>query len=155
MAACLSKVNQMLIPVSEISTFVTVFYGILDLKTGELSYCNGGHNLPVLLSSDGSATELEDVGGLLMGKFSFAQYEKKSITLNPGDTIITFTDGVTEAENEDDEQLEEERLLNYLEGKSDKSVTNNVKGVFLEVLKFVSSAPQSDDITVLGVKYKS
>jgi len=152
-AACLSKVNQMLIPVSDITTFVTVFYGILDLKTGELSYCNGGHNMPVLLSVDGAATEMEDVGGLLLGKFNFAQYEMKTIQLSPGDSIITFTDGITEAEDEDANQFEEQRLLEYLDGKSDKTITNNVKGVFLEVLKFVSSAPQSDDITVMGVKY--
>lgn len=152
-AACLSKVNQMLIPVSDITTFVTVFYGILDLKSGELTYCNGGHNIPVLLSSDGSATEMEDVGGLLMGKFNFAQYEKKSITLKPGDSIITFTDGVTEAENEDAEQFEEKRLLEYLKDKSDKTITNNVKGLFLEVLKFAGIAAQSDDVTVLGIKF--
>ncbi len=152
-ADCIFKVNNMLIPESDISTFVTVFYGVLNLKTGELSYCNGGHNLPYLLSADGEVSELEDVGGLLLGKFEAAPYEKNTIQLKPGDTIVTFTDGVSEAENNSGGFFEEERIVEFLRRSSHKGLSNQVKGLFLEVMKFAGAAPQSDDITVLSAAY--
>jgi len=152
-AECLFKVNNMLIPESDMSTFVTVFYGVLNVKTGELHYCNGGHNLPYIQKADGRVVELEDIGGLLMGKFENAPYEKNSVQLVPGDTLVTFTDGVTEAENEAGGFFDEERVVSYLEKDPAKSLTNQVKGLFLEVMKFAGPATQSDDITVLSVRY--
>ena len=151
-ADCIFKVNNMLIPESDISTFVTVFYGVLNVKTGELSYCNGGHNLPYLLTSEGEVKPLEDVGGLLLGMFENAPYDKGSTRLSPGDTIISFTDGVTEAENEEEQYFDEERVVAFLDKNAHKSLTSQVKGLFLEVMKFVGSAPQSDDITVLSLR---
>lgn len=150
---CITKVNNMLIPESDISTFVTVFYGLLNVKTGELSYCNGGHNLPYIQSTDGTVTELENIGGLLLGKFENAPYDMNTIQLNPGDTIVTFTDGVTEAEDEDGGFFDEERVIKYLEKHPGKSLDSLVKGLFLEVMKFTGAADQSDDITVLSVQY--
>lgn len=150
---CITKVNNMLIPESDISTFVTVFYGLLNVKTGELSYCNGGHNLPYIQSTDGAVTELENVGGLLLGKFENAPYDMNTIQLNPGDTIVTFTDGVTEAEDEDGSFFDEERVITYLKKQPGKSLDSLVKGLFLEVMKFTGAADQSDDITVLSVQY--
>lgn len=152
-AECISKVNNMLIPESDISTFVTVFYGVLNVRTGELSYCNGGHNLPYILPADGKVKELKDVGGLLLGKFENAPYEMNTVKLKPGDTVVTFTDGVTEAENEEESYFDEERVTAYLEKHPVKSLNSLVKGLFLEVMKFVGSAPQSDDITVLSVRF--
>jgi len=152
-AECLFKVNNMLIPESDMSTFVTVFYGVLNVKTGELQYCNGGHNLPYIQRTDGTVVELEDVGGLLMGKFEDAPYEKNSVQLMPGDTLVTFTDGVTEAENDEGGFFDEERVVTYLNKDPAKTLTNQVKGLFLEVMKFAGAAIQSDDITVLSVRY--
>lgn len=150
---CLFKVNNMLIPESDISTFVTVFYGVLNLKTGELGYCNGGHNLPYIQKQDGTVIELDDVGGLLLGKFEDAPYQKGDISLSEGDTIITFTDGVTEAENEDGGFFDEERVIEYLKTHTNKTLNSQVKGLFLEVMRFSGPAIQSDDITVLSVRY--
>lgn len=154
-AECIEKVNNMLIPESDISTFVTVFYGVIDLKTGELSYCNGGHNLPYIQSKEGSVKELENVGGLLLGKFEGAPYEMTTVQLDPGDAVVTFTDGVTEAEDEGDGFFDEERVISYLEKHAAKSLESLVKGLFLEVMKFTGAAEQSDDITVLSVRYGS
>lgn len=152
-AKCISKVNNMLIPESDITTFVTVFYAVLNTKTGKLSYCNGGHNLPYLQSKDGSVKEIDDVGGLLLGKFEDAPYDETCIELSPGDTIMTFTDGVTEAENEDGGFFDEHRVISYLEKSADKTLNSKVKGLFLEVMKFTAAAQQSDDITVLATTY--
>lgn len=152
-AECITKVNNMLIPESDISTFVTVFYGVVNIKTGSLTYCSGGHNLPFLQKEDGSVEELEDVGGLLLGKFENATYERKEMKLSPGDTIITFTDGVTEAESYTGEFFGAERVISYLEKHHTKTLNSQVKGLFLEVMKFSGPAIQSDDITVLSVRY--
>ncbi|MDZ7717370.1 MAG: SpoIIE family protein phosphatase [Balneolaceae bacterium] len=153
-AECISKVNNMLIPESDITTFVTVFYGIIDLEKGELSYCNGGHNLPYLVSKDGEVKEMSDVGGLLLGKFENAEYDMSTIQLEPGDSIVTFTDGVTEAENDSGGFFDEERVIKYLNKSADKKLNPLVKGLFLEVMKFADTAPQSDDITVLTTRYE-
>lgn len=153
-AECITKVNNMLIPESDITTFVTVFYGIIDLKKGELSYCNGGHNLPYLVTKDGKVKELSDVGGLLLGKFEGAEYDMSTVMLEPGDSIVTFTDGVTEAENDSGGFFDEERVIEYLKKSADKKLNPLVKGLFLEVMKFAGSAPQSDDITVLTTKFE-
>jgi sigma-B regulation protein RsbU (phosphoserine phosphatase) len=152
-ARCLEKVNQMLVPESDMTTFVTVFYGVLDVQTGELCYANGGHNLPYRLSSDGEVNQLDNVGGLLLGKFKDAEFNSKSIQLNPGESILIYTDGVTEAKNSNDDFFEHERLKAYLENNSDKSLDNRVKRLFVEVMKFTGSATQFDDITALSVKY--
>lgn len=154
-AECIFKVNNMLIPESDISTFVTVFYGILNLKTGKLSYCNGGHNLPYLQKADGTVTELDDVGGLLLGKFENAPYQMNDIILSEGDTITTFTDGVTEAEDVDSGFFDEERVIEFLKKNPNKSLTSQVKGLFLDVMKFTGAATQSDDITVLSVRFNN
>lgn len=153
-AECITKVNNMLIPESDITTFVTVFYGIIDLKNGELSYCNGGHNLPYLVSKDGTVKEMSDVGGLLLGKFENAEYDMSTVQLEPGDSIVTFTDGVTEAENDSGGFFDEERVITYLEKSASKELNPLVKGLFLEVMKFAGTAPQSDDITVLTTRYE-
>lgn len=154
-AECIEKVNNMLIPESDISTFVTVFYGLLNLETGELAYCNGGHNLPYIQTKSGEVKELENVGGLLLGKFEGVPYEMNTIQLDPGDAVVTFTDGVTEAEDEGDGFFDEERVIEFLKKHPGKSLESLVKGLFLEVMKFTAAAEQSDDITVLSVRYGS
>ena len=153
-AECIFKVNNMLIPESDITTFVTVFYGVLNVKTGELSYCNGGHNPPYIQSKDGSVTEISDVGGLLLGKFEDAEYSKNTLQMNPGDSLVMFTDGVTEAEDEEGGFFDEKRVIDYLGRSAEKNLNSVVKGLFLEVMKFAGTAPQSDDITVLATKYE-
>ena len=154
-AECIEKVNNMLIPESDISTFVTVFYGLLNLETGELAYCNGGHNLPYIQTKSGEVKELENVGGLLLGKFEGVPYEMNTVQLDPGDAVVTFTDGVTEAEDEGDGFFDEERVIEFLKKHPGKSLESLVKGLFLEVMKFTAAAEQSDDITVLSVRYGS
>lgn len=153
-AEVITKVNRMLIPESDITTFVTVFYGMLNVATGELTYCNGGHNLPYLQQEDGSVTEMEDVGGLLLGKFDGMPYAEKTIQLKPGDRVLTFTDGVTEAENTDNDMYDETGLEAFLEKNTGTGTEQLVNNLFAEVEAFAGEAPQSDDITVLAVHFK-
>jgi len=152
-ADCLSTVNVMLIPESDITTFVTIFYGVLDTRTGEIKYSNGGHNLPYILRADGAVEEVENTAGLLLGKIEPMDFECKKIQLNPGDKIVLFTDGVTEAMNEKEEMYEEERLMNYLSAHTSDPLNKLLRGIIVDVLKFINKANQSDDITLLSLKY--
>jgi len=110
-AECLSTVNKMLIPESDLTTFVTVFYGILDTRNGHVQYSNGGHNLPYIIRADGSVQEIENTGGLLLGKIEPIEFETKELQLAPGEKIVLFTDGVTEAMNENEKLYDEEKLI--------------------------------------------
>lgn len=153
-AMCLDTVNTMLIPESDLTTFVTVFFGIMDTRTGHVRYSNGGHNLPYLVRSDGTVEEVENTAGLLLGKIDFIEFETKEFTLAPGDKIMMFTDGVTEANNEDGEMYEEPRLEEFLKKRYKDATSTMVRALIVDVLKFAGKADQSDDITVLAVGYE-
>jgi sigma-B regulation protein RsbU (phosphoserine phosphatase) len=152
-AECLQTVNAMLIPESDISTFVTVFYGVLDTETGAINYCNGGHNLPYIARKNGLVEQIENTDGLLLGKIEGIQYQSKQIQLNPNEKILLYTDGLTEALNEHSEFYEEERVEAYLENHSNISEEKLLRGLVVDVLKFMNKAHQSDDITLLVLEY--
>lgn len=152
-ADCLNQVNSMLIPESDMTTFVTVFYGVLDTETGHIQYCNGGHNLPYIIKSDGTVKQVENTGGLLLGKIEPVEFESKEIKLEPGEKLVMYTDGVVEAVGEDGEMYNEELYEQFLEGRDKDSSQKIVQSTMVEVLQFVGKADQSDDITVLGLRY--
>ncbi len=152
-ATCLSTVNAMLIPESDMTTFVTVFYGVLDTRSGEVRYCNGGHNLPYIVRKDGNVEEIENTSGLLLGKIEAIQFETKSIQLQPGDKILMFTDGVTEATAQNEDMYEEPRLEAFLQKHHQDNLNKLVRSLIVDVMKFMGKADQSDDITVLSVEY--
>jgi len=154
-AECLSAVNTMLIPESEYSTFVTVFYSVLDTETGIVTYCNGGHNLPYLIRKNGVIEQVENTRGLLLGKVQPVQYECKQFQLKPGDKILLYTDGVTEAMNGENEMYEVERLKQYLGCHPSDAGKMLLQGVISDVLNFTRETEQSDDITLLVLEYMS
>jgi sigma-B regulation protein RsbU (phosphoserine phosphatase) len=150
---CLSEVNRMLIPESDLTTFVTVFYGVLDTHAGTITYSNGGHNLPYILHNDGSVEEVENTDGILMGKFDSIEFDTKTIQLKPFDKLLVYTDGVTEAMNEDKAMYGKSRLEDFLIGRSEYEEEKIVRSVLAEVLKFIGKADQSDDITLMSLGY--
>ncbi|WP_440998497.1 PP2C family protein-serine/threonine phosphatase [Fodinibius sp. SL11] len=152
-AECLKKVNLMLIPESDFTTFVTVFYGVLDTTSGMVRYSNGGHNLPYILRQDQTLEQVENTGGLLLGKIEPVDFEAKQIQLKPSEKIILYTDGITEAMNEHEEMYEEERFEKYLTEHHDYTQDKLLRGVMADVLKFTNQAKQSDDITLLVLEY--
>ena len=149
---CLTYVNSLLCLESVASMFVTVFYGILNFKTGELNYANGGHNPPYILSKEGELKTIELTGGLALGVVEGFKYKNNIVHLKPGDRIFTFTDGVTEAMNPDFELYSEERLEKFLVEKNNMNATELTKECFNEVHNYAQGAVQSDDITVLAIK---
>ena len=145
----LSEVNRLLQENNDAAMFVTVFFAIFDSRTGELVYSNGGHNPPVILHADGSSSLLPQEPGVALGIAPEFNYDMYNTTLAPGDALVLYTDGVTEAENEKTEQFGLERLQNILGGSPPTSSREINTKIFEEVKDFAGNAPQFDDITCL------
>jgi sigma-B regulation protein RsbU (phosphoserine phosphatase) len=125
----------------------------MNTRTGELQCSNGGHNLPYLLHADGRVEAIEPCGGLILGAFKHAAYEKGEIMLQPGDCLFLYTDGITEAMNPDGEQFSPERLVDSLQRVNGSTVEGIVGKVIGDVKKFTADATQSDDMTILAIRY--
>ena len=149
----LRKLNAMLIAESDTPTFVTVFYGVLNIHTGELQYSNGGHNLPYHVRSSGNIEQLPLSEGMLLGKFPHIDFETRKLRLDKGDTLFVYTDGVSEAMDPDMNMYEEARLESYLRLTGGSALADLVKGSIADLKKHTRDAPQSDDITVLSLRY--
>ena len=149
---CLTESNRLLAAYSVDCMFVTVFYAIYNTKTGLITYCNGGHNSPHLLRADGTVKELPRAKSIILGAFDGAEYIEENLQMEHGDTLVMYTDGVTEAMNPAFEELGEERLDRILSGLADKSSQEIVEAVKTGIADFVNGAEQSDDITMLVVK---
>ena len=153
-ASVLEKVNELLIPDTQNGMFVTAIYAVLARKSGKLTYSIAGHNPPVILDvSRNQAVQLLK-GGIALGVLEDIQLEDREIILSPGDTILFYTDGITEAFNEKGETFGEDRLLLNL----DKLMLNDAKSTLESLLtilaEFRGSTPVSDDATMLCVKRK-
>lgn len=149
----LSKVNADLCVDNENQMFVTVFFGILDIKTGELAYSNGGHGIPYFLHHNGRVDLLENTATMALGIDPDFRYQTKKIQLLVNDGIFLYTDGVTEAMAEDKEMFSEKRLEKLLGSASRLSAAEIDRQVEEEVRKFISTEPQFDDITLITLKY--
>ncbi|RJP63881.1 MAG: response regulator [Ignavibacteriales bacterium] len=149
----LAHVNNLLCPESIASMFVTIFYGVLNTATGEIEYANGGHNPPYLIREDGKVEELEMTGGIALGIIEGLPFSVKKITLKPNEGIFLFTDGVTEAFNVNEDLYSEERLISKLTDNAKLNSKELAEAVIADVHVYSSGVPQSDDITVLSLKY--
>jgi sigma-B regulation protein RsbU (phosphoserine phosphatase) len=109
-AECLASVNDTLCAEDVGGMFVTCFYGVLDTRTGRIELCNAGHNPPYTLRGNGSVEPTPQVGGFMLGMFADATYQATTVDLAAGDSLVLYTDGVTEAVNAAEEPYEEERL---------------------------------------------
>ncbi len=150
---CMSYVNNLLCNESVSCMFVTVFYGILNTHTGEIEYVNAGHNPPYILTSTG-LDKVEMTGGTILGCMEDYDYQSKKVTLKPGDLLYLYTDGVTEAFNAREELYGEDRLEAFLQTRLTDPIDRVVEDSFGEVTRFATGVPQSDDITLLAVRYQ-
>jgi phosphoserine phosphatase RsbU/P len=150
---CLARANDLVCQENPLELFVTVFYGILDARTGEFRFANGGHNPPYLIGADGMVTALETTGGMALGIMDELPYAEKSVTLRPGDSLFLFTDGVTEAFDPVNEEYGETRLEAALQGSHSLAIEALAQRVVDSVGAFSDTAPQSDDLTCLALRY--
>jgi anti-sigma regulatory factor (Ser/Thr protein kinase) len=132
--------------------FITMFLGVMDLSTGVVRYCNAGHNPPIVIK-DGHAELLGTEPCLLMGVDSDAKYTSNELALAPGDTIFLYTDGLTEAENAQKELFGEQRALETASQFGTLTAEEQIEQMRQAVHVFVNQAEQSDDLTLLVVRY--
>ena len=145
----LGEVNDLLNDDNEAAMFVTVLYAIYDPASGAFAYANGGHNSPLLVRADGSSELLPLTDGLALGVMPGYHYEQHSITIEPGSTLVLYTDGVTEAMNDAKEEFGVERLQAIFAGAPPGSSGASSQAVFNAVQAFAGDTPQSDDVTCL------
>ncbi|MGB0035235.1 MAG: PP2C family protein-serine/threonine phosphatase, partial [Candidatus Acidiferrales bacterium] len=152
LAGIFSRVNQYLCERSGEDRYATVFYGILD-KLGRFEYVNAGHVPPLLLRHKGG---LEGLGSanFPVGMFSEAEYQSARVNLDPGDFLVIYTDGVSEACNQRNELFEEARLRQIIESFKGNTVDELGDAIREGMRAFTEGAPQSDDITILTIQYK-
>ena len=151
----LHEVNQLLEEDNDAAMFVTVFYGVYDPHSRRFQYANGGHNSPLIVHADGSSAELPLTGGIALGLMPDLDYDNSTVTLAPGDLIVLYTDGVTEAFDEQGNQFGTERLQEVFAGAEPKDVQDANRAVFEAVEKFAGDTPQSDDITCVTFRHGS
>ncbi len=158
-AAVLDLANQQLCQDNDELMFVTVFFGVLDVVTGEFIYANGGHNPPLISRKSGEQTEWnylhENEKSHSLGISENVTFTMKKFTLMPGDMMFLYTDGVTEAMDTDGNLYGEERLkqcLNHTE-TSAVPIEDILASVRADIKKHVNGADQSDDITMMGIRY--
>ncbi len=153
-AECITETNRLLAAYSVDCMFVTAFYAIYNIKTGQLNYCNAGHNPPYLIKADGKTEELPMPTDVIVGAFDEIKYEECTMQMDHGDTLVMFTDGVPEAMNPDLEEFGTDRLCNILSGMSDKCCKEIIETIKASIDNFAAGAEQSDDITMLVLKRK-
>lgn len=155
-ASIIGTMNNEMCDGNKANMFVTLFVGILDLKTGMVQYCNAGHNPPVLLKADGEAILMDISGatGIPVGIFPEHPYSNGHFRISSGDRLVLYTDGVTEAENKDCMQYGENRLIDTLRRNADSCpyVKDMLEAIIGDVGMHVDGAPQSDDITVMIIQ---
>ena len=149
----LNEINTSIMKGNKAGMFVTCFLAIIDMKTGQMLYANAGHNPPVV-GSNRNYRYLKPFHGLILGCFKNVRLKDEEITLNPGDSVTLYTDGITEARNGNGDFFGEERLLNTFNKKDYTSIVEIHHSIKDEVTEFVKEAPQSDDITFVTLKYR-
>jgi sigma-B regulation protein RsbU (phosphoserine phosphatase) len=154
-ASCMAYVNNLLCKESVDCMFVTVFYGIYQLSTGEIKYCNAGHNSPYVIKKDGTVTVVKSDNNLMVGVMEDIHFSEAQLQLQPGDSLVLYTDGVTEAFDEADQAYGDDRLEAFLKTQAGNDSRGIIDHVLEDVHNFVKDAPQSDDITMLTLTRKS
>ena len=148
----LTEVNDLLNADNETAMFVTLLYAVCDPANGLLTYANGGHNPPIIVHPDGSSTLLPATGGIALGVAPGFEYEESEVTLGYGDTLILYTDGVTEAMNAEEEEFGLDRLRQIFAESPPGSPQQAIDAIFEAVRAFAGDTPQSDDITCLAFR---
>jgi phosphoserine phosphatase RsbU/P len=147
----LANTNRLLCQAARKGTFVTLFLGMLDPESAMVSYANAGHNRPFVVGADGTV-EILTTGSLVLGFLPTHTYELAERVLAPGETLVIYSDGVTEAMNSDGEQFEEDPLYKLAQDHHAKGPRVLIDEVIRQVQKFAGGRAQSDDITVLVVR---
>ncbi|BBB46781.1 SpoIIE family protein phosphatase [Pelolinea submarina] len=151
-AETLQHVNRMLMESSHEGLFVTVFYAVLDIETGELVYTNAGHNLPLLLRKHNSQVIWLEKGAMPLGVQPALALENKTLQIRPGDHLVMYTDGVTEARSPVDAIFGEGRLYGLLKTYVPQTDLSLIEMLDSKLLEFQANAQPSDDVTIYVIR---
>ena len=149
-----TKANEKLCENNESGMFVTAWMGILDLETGKMQFANAGHNPPLLKRANGEFEYLKTRAGFVLAGMEGVRYRVAELTLEPGDRLFLYTDGVPEATNTENKLYGEERLLAFMNQNDSMEATELLPTLKANIDEFVGDAPQFDDITMLMFDYK-
>lgn len=152
-AECLAYVNDFLCTEGDSGLFVTLFYGILNTDTGDVEYSIAGHQPPYRITPEGIVTALDAKGGLVAGVLRDVHYDSGRAHLNPGDALLLFTDGISEAMNAQRELFQTQRLEEALTKTGQAPVDELVRAVIAAVSEFAALYPQQDDLTLLALRF--
>jgi phosphoserine phosphatase RsbU/P len=150
---CLRIVNAMLCIDNPSLMFTTAFYGVLDTQSGEIIYANAGHNPPYILSASGKVDALPRAGAVPLGVMDDVHYETQRLALAPGDTLVCYSDGVTEAVDASGALYGEPRLATALASYPGEHPTEVLTAVVADVDAYMALTPMADDVTLLVVRY--
>ena len=154
-AEILQKTNEGICSNNQAEMFVTVWIGILQISTGRITAANAGHEYPVLTNADGSFELVKDRHGFVVGGMENIKYREYEMQLHPGDRLFVYTDGVPEAENENQELYGTERMLAVLNRKTEAETPRDIlEKVHDDIISFAGSAEQFDDITMMCLEYR-
>jgi len=148
---CLRGTNRLLYKNTEVTKFATLIYGILDIQNHTVRYSNGGHNHPILLRQGDGITELETTG-MLLGVMEDATYDESELSLESGDILVLYSDGITEAMNNEDDEFGLDRLSEIVQDYSGESADILQQQILASVREHTGDVPQSDDITLMIIK---
>ncbi len=152
--ACMARSNDMLHASTDSDKFVTMFYGVLDTRAHRLEYCNAGHNPPLLLSG-GDAPALLETGGPVLGVVPGYPYERGETEFGPGQTLLVYSDGFSEAMNPRFEEFGDERLRAAAVAKAPLTPQRMLAELLREVSEFCGDASQADDMTIMAVRRRA
>ncbi len=153
--ACVQEVNRILCRDTTGELFVTLFYAIVRTRSGDLQYALAGHNPPYHLRPGRAPQQLPMTHDTVVGMMDDLTFQTLSARLEPGDTLVLYTDGVTEAMDSARNQFGEERLEAFLQSNSTAPTAAIIQGLVEHVREFAGDAPQSDDLTALAMRYNS
>jgi len=148
-AAVLARVNDLLVPDAQQGMFVTAFYAVVSLETGEVAYASAGHNLPLLLRPRSGELDLLAKGGMALGVLEGNRFQDQVTSLEPGDSLILYTDGVSEAFSSEGDIYGEERLRQSIRAADGASARAVLEAIDRDMAAFVGDGPPSDDVTLV------
>ncbi|WP_423925091.1 PP2C family protein-serine/threonine phosphatase [Candidatus Palauibacter sp.] len=152
-AKCLGEVNDLLVKENEESMFVTAFYAKFQPLTGRVDFSNAGHNLPFIVKPSGEVEQIECEPGLVLGIMPTFDYPSGSVQMEPGDTFFFYTDGISEAMDEEGNEFGEKQLAEVLAECGGLTASDVNRHVVQTTQDHAGEAPQSDDITCLALRY--
>lgn len=150
-AVTVTSLNRALHAACPDNRFVTFFLAYVEPASGKVVFCNAGHNPPMLLRTNGEVETLEG-GGPVLGAFPSLRFQEEVTQLEPGETLVIYSDGITEATTEDEEEFGEERLERILRESSGVSADDLVRRIYSDVQEFIDGAPAADDVTIVVVR---